>query len=136
MTTTSVAQRNIEVAKKAYQAFNEQHLEDVMDSMDDGVQWHVGGDNPLTGDYKGKQAVMGLFAKFGQLTEGTYEADIHDILASEEHTVVLGTYTATRHGRTHSARFVDIIHPGSDGKAKEFWRFAEDQAAEDEFFKE
>jgi ketosteroid isomerase-like protein len=136
MTTTSLEQRNVEMARKGYQAFNEQHIEDVMDTIDDDIVWHVGGDNPIAGEYKGKEALMGLFAKFGQLLEGTYEADVHDILASEDHTVVLGTYTATRRGRTHSARFVDIIHPRGDGKAKEFWRFYEDAAAEDEFLKE
>ncbi|TMC86926.1 MAG: nuclear transport factor 2 family protein [Chloroflexi bacterium] len=119
MTTTSVEQRNVELTKKGYQAFNEAHIEGVMDVLDDDVVWHIGGENPISGEYKGKEAVIGMFAKFAQLTEGTYEADVHDILASEEHTVVLGTYTATRRGRTRSARFVDVIHPGSDGKAKE-----------------
>jgi ketosteroid isomerase-like protein len=136
MTTTSMEQRNVEMARKGYKAFNEAHIEDAMDTISDDIVWHAGGDNPLTGEYKGKPAVLEFFAKFGQLTEGTYEADIHDILASEDHTVVIGTATSTRHGRTRSSRFVDIIHPGSDGKAKEFWRFPEDQAADDEFFKE
>lgn len=136
MATTSVVQRNIEMARKGYQAFNEMQIEAAMDTIHDDVVWHIIGDNPLSGDYKGKQAVMEMFAKYGQLTEGTSEFDIHDILGSEEHTVVIGTATATRHGRTHSSRFVDIVHPGPDGRAKEFWRFVEDQAADDEFYKE
>src|SRR5215831_7265861 len=117
------AERNIEMARKGYQAFNEQHLEDAMDTIADDVVWHAGGENPISGEYQGKQAVMDFFMKFGQLTEGTYEADIHDILATADHTVVIGTSTATRHGRTHTSRFVDVIHPDKDGKAKEFWRF-------------
>ena len=129
-------ERNIEMARKGYQAFNEQHLEDAMDTIDDDIVWHSGGENPISGEFKGKQAVMELFMKFGQLTEGTSEFDIHDIVASEDHTVVIGTSTATRHGRTHASRFVDIIHPAKDGKAKEFWRFVEDQAADDEFYNE
>lgn len=136
MTTTSMEQRNVEMARKGYQAFNEAHLDDALETIADDILWHVGGDNPLSGEYRGKEAVLEFFMKFGQLTEGTYEADIHDILASEEHTVVIGTSTATRHGRTHSSRFVDVIHPSSDGRAKEFWRIAEDQAADDEFYKE
>ena len=136
MTTTSMEQRNVEMARKGYTAFNEAHLDDALETIADDILWHVGGDNPLSGEYRGKEAVLEFFMKFGQLTEGTYEADIHDVLASDEHTVVIGTSTATRHGRTHSSRLVDIIHPGSDGRAKEFWRFAEDQAADDEFYKE
>lgn len=129
-------ERNIEMARKGYQAFNEQHLDEAMETIDDDILWHSGGENPVSGEFKGKQAVMELFMKFGQLTEGTSEFDIHDIVASDDHTVVIGTATATRHGRTHTSRFVDVIHPGSDGKAKEFWRFVEDQAADDEFFNE
>lgn len=129
-------ERNIEMARKGYQAFNEQHLDEAMETIHDEILWHAGGDNPVSGEYRGKQAVMGLFAQIGQLTEGTYEADVHDVLASDEHTVVIGTSTSTRHGRTHTSRFVDIIHPAADGRAKEFWRFVEDQAADDEFFKE
>ena len=136
MASTSSAERNLEMARKAYQAFNEQHLDEALEMIDDDVLWHSGGDNPTSGEYKGKQAVIELFLKFGQLTEGTYEADIHDILASDDHIVAIGTWTATRHGRTHSSRFVDIAHPGPDGKTKEFWRFVEDQAANDQFLSE
>lgn len=134
--STSTTQRNIDTARKGYQAFNEGHIDEAMATIHDEILWHNGGDNPITGDFRGKEAVLEMFARFGQLTEGTYEADIHDIVASDDHTVVIGTYTATRHGRTHSARFVDVIHPAPDGRGKEFWRFVEDQAAEDEFFKE
>ena len=134
--TTSSEQRNIDMARKGYQAFNEAHLDEAMATIHDEIVWHNGGDNPLTGEFRGKEAVMEMLARFGQLTEGTYEADIHDVLASEDHTVVIGTYTATRHGRTRSARFIDVIHPAPDGRAKAFWRMFEDQAAEDEFFKE
>ena len=35
-----------------------------------------------------------------------------------------------------AAQFVDITHADKDGRAKEFWRFVEDQAADDEFFNE
>lgn len=129
-------ERNIEMARKGYQAFNELKLDEAMDTIADDIVWHAGGDGPISGEYKGKQAVMELLMKYGQLTEGTSEFDVHDILASEDHTVVIGTASATRHGRTHTSRFVDVVHPGPDGRAKEFWRFVEDQAADDEFLKE
>jgi uncharacterized protein len=53
--------------------------------------WHVIGEGPLKGDYEGIDAVLGFFTCFGQLTEGTYKADVDDILATDEHTVVMGT---------------------------------------------
>ena len=134
MATTEVAHRNAELARKGYAAFNDQDVETVTKLINNDAVWHVGGKSQITGDYKGKSEILEFFMRFGQLTEGTYKADIHDVLANEEHTIVLGTETATRNGKQHKARFVDVIHPDSDGNVKEFWRFFEDQAKVDAFY--
>jgi uncharacterized protein len=134
MATTDVAQRNVELARKGYAAFNDQDVETVTKLINDDAVWHVGGNSQLTGDYKGKAKILDFFMRFGQLTEGSYKAEIHDILANDEHTIALGTETATRNGKHHKARFVDVIHPDRDGNVKEFWRFFEDQASIDAFF--
>jgi ketosteroid isomerase-like protein len=133
MATTNVAQRNVEIARKAYKAFNEIDMDNVMEAVAKDCVWHVIGDGPLKGDYKGIDAVLGFFMRFGQLTEGTYKADVHDILATDAHTVLMGTTTATRKGKTMTNKFVDVIHPNEAGQAKEFWRFVDDQAALDEW---
>jgi len=127
MATTDVAQRNIEIARKGYAAFNEGDIQTAMDGFSDDIVWHGGKRGPLAGDYKGKPAVLGLLMKFGQLTEGSYKADIHDILSNGEHGVVIGAYKATRNGKTLQEKFVDVVHINADGKATEFWRFQEDQ---------
>jgi ketosteroid isomerase-like protein len=134
MSTTATAQRNVELARKGYQAFNDQDIETVNNLLNEDAVWHVGGTSKLAGDKKGRKAILEFFMEFGQITEGSYKADIHDILANDEHTIILGTEHATRGGKKHSARFVDVVHPDDDGKVKEFWRFSEDQAALDAFF--
>jgi ketosteroid isomerase-like protein len=136
MAATGVAQRNVEMARKGYEAFNKLDIETAMSTIADDMVWHVHGNSPLVGDYKGKAAVLDFFTRFGQLTEGSYQADIHDILANDEHTIVMGTSTMTRKGKTQKIRFVDIIHPAPDGRAKEFWRFVEDQAEADSFLRD
>jgi uncharacterized protein len=133
MATTDVVHRNIEMARKGYAAFNEGDIETAMSTISDDIVWHGGIRGPLAGDYKGKAAVLDFFMKFGQLTEGNYKAEIHDVLANEEHTVVIGVARATRGGKTREDKFVDVIHAGADGKAKEFWRSFEDQVGALEF---
>jgi len=54
----SDSERNIEMARKGYQAFNEQHVDEAMEMIDDDILWHSGGDNPIAGEYQGKQAVL------------------------------------------------------------------------------
>src|SRR5439155_24282759 len=98
MATTGIAQRNIELARKGYRAFNDKDVEAVMSLFAEDILWHGGPRGPLAGDHKGKAAVMDLFMKFGQLTEGSYTAELHDVLATEEHTVVLGISTMSRKG--------------------------------------
>lgn len=129
MATAVVAQRNIDMARKGYAAFNEADMETAMSTISDAIVWHGGPRGPIAGDYKGKAAVLELFMKFGQLTEGTYKAEIHDILANDEHTIVIGVSRATRKGKAWEDKFVDVIHADAEGKAKEFWRFQEDQVA-------
>jgi uncharacterized protein len=136
MATTSILQRNVDLARKGYEAFNKSDIETVMALITDDCVWHGGPFGPLAGDYKGKAAVMEFFGKFGQLTQGSYKGDIHDILASEEHTVVLGTATITRNGKTRKDKFVDTVHPDSQGRVKEFWRFFEDPTGLEEFLKD
>ena len=127
MATTTV-QRNIEVARKGYAAFDSADIETVMALITDDCVWHAGSIGPLAGDYKGKAAILDFFMKFGQLTEGTYKADIHDIVGNDQHTVVMGTSKITRGGSTREDRFVDVVHPDNEGRVKEFWRFNEDQS--------
>ena len=133
MAVTSTVQRNIEIARKGYAAFNKQDVETVMSVITEDAVWHGGTRGPIAGDYKGKAQILEFFGKFGQLTEGSYKAEIHDILANDEHTVVLGTSTITRNGKTREDRFTDVIHPDKDGRLKEFWRFFEDQIGAVEF---
>ena len=133
MAITNVVQRNIEMARKGYAAFDKQDMETVMSLITDETVWHGGTRGPLAGDYKGTTQILEFFGTFAQLTQGTYKADIHDILANDEHTVVLGTSTITRNGKTRDDRFVDVVHPDSEGRVKEFWRLFEDQVGALEF---
>ncbi len=53
------------------------------------ILWHHGGRNQTSGDDRGADAVLGLFGKVFQLTDGTFKVAVRDVLASEEHAVVL-----------------------------------------------
>jgi len=133
MAVTNTVQRNIDMARKGYAAFDKQDIEAVMSLITDETVWHGGTRGPLAGDFKGKAQILDFFMRFGQLTEGSYKADIHDMLGNEEHTVTLGTSKITRNGKTREDRFVDVVHPDSQGRVKEFWRFFEDQVGAIEF---
>jgi ketosteroid isomerase-like protein len=125
-----VGQRNIEIARKGYAAFESGDVQAVMDLFADDIVWHIFGTSPLAGDYRGKQAVMELFGKYMGMLD-SQQTGVHDIVANDQHTVVMGTVTLKRKGRTLESKITDVIHPDSEGRVKEFWRFSDDQAALD-----
>ena len=58
---------------------------------------------------------------------------LHDVLASDDHVVVLHEWTATRNGRTLNGRYADVYH-FRNGKATEHWHLAVDPKAEEAFW--
>jgi uncharacterized glyoxalase superfamily protein PhnB/ketosteroid isomerase-like protein len=132
MATTGVAQRNIELARKGYAAFNSGDVDAVMNLLADDVVWHVFGSGPLAGDHKGKQAVMELFGNYLQLLD-SQSTEVHDILANDQHTVVMAILALTRGGQSIEHRITDVIHPDPEGRVQEFWRFFDDQGKADAF---
>jgi hypothetical protein len=131
---TTAQHANVQQARRAYEAFDKGDMATVSELLADDIVWHVGGNGPLAGDYKGKDAVFGFFGKLMQLTGGTFKLKVHDILANDEHSVTLVRETAEKDGKKWDSNAVHITHPDSEGRVKEFWAFQENQVAADEFF--
>jgi ketosteroid isomerase-like protein len=128
-----MAHPNEDLLRRGYEAFASGDLNTVLSVFADNIAWHVGGSNQTSGEYHGHQEVMGFFGKLMELSGGSFRLDVHDILANDTHGAVLVTAHGERDGQELTAREVNIWHL-ADGKATEFWVFAEDQAAVDRFF--
>jgi uncharacterized protein len=124
---------NVQLLRTGYEAFSKGDMETIDKLFADDIVWHEGGRNPLSGDYKGKEQVFGLFGKLIELSEGTLKIEIHDIVANDEHAVALVTLSASRKGRTFSGTSVDVFHI-RNGKAVEFWDNLTDRYGLDEVF--
>lgn len=124
---------NLELARSGYAAFARGDMEAVGAVLADDIVWHSGGNNILTGDYDGKEAVFGFFARLMQESGGSFKNEIHDMLANDDHGVALVSSTATRGGRSLHSRAVHVFHM-RDGKITEFWSFPESDSDVDEFW--
>lgn len=122
-----------ELLRRNYQAAAEGDVQTVVDSMADDIVWHVGGSNPLSGDYRGKEEVLGYLGRLAEATGGTLKNDAHDVLANDEHAVGLLRFTAQQGDRSLQERAAQIVHL-RDGKLAEVWFFWENPQAVDEFF--
>jgi uncharacterized protein len=122
---------NVDVLRRGYGAFSTGDMDTVNQLFADEIVWHEGGRNPLSGDYKGKEQVLGLFGRLLELTEGTFKIEIHDIVANDDHAVALLTLSASRNGRRFTGTSVDVFHVRG-GKVVEFWDNPTDRYGFDE----
>ena len=123
-----MAHPNEDLLRRGYEAFASGDINTVLSLFSHDIAWHAGGSNQTSGDYHGHQEVVGFFMKLIELSGGTFRLDVHDVLANDTHGVVLVTAHGERDGQPLAVREANIWHL-ADGKATEFWAFAEDQAA-------
>jgi ketosteroid isomerase-like protein len=129
-----MAHPNEELVRQGYAAFLGGDLAALNDLFADDIVWHAPGRNQLSGDYRGKDEVFAQLAKVFELTGGTFSLEIHDVLADDEHAVVLLRATAERpDGRRLDDIGAQVFHI-SDGKVTEQWLHAGDVYAGDEFW--
>jgi ketosteroid isomerase-like protein len=124
---------NAEIVRKGYDAFVAGDMEWMNEHLHQNIVWHEPGDNVLSGAVRGREAVLAHFAK--QVQFFLPEFDIHDILANDDHAVVMATVRARRHDNQEvfEGRYVHMFHLDDEGRALESWIFNEDQAGLDEF---
>jgi uncharacterized protein len=120
---------NIALTREGSEAIEKGDMAWFDEHTADDVVWHVGGNNKLSGTYEGKQAVMEMFGRTAGV--GQFEIDNHDILANDDHTVILGTAKLTLpDGESVEYKFVNVLHI-KDGKTTEAWGMSENDAVTD-----
>jgi ketosteroid isomerase-like protein len=127
-----MAHPNEALTRKGYEAFGAGDLDTLRELFDPNVVWHLAGRGPLAGDYRGVDEVFGVFAKTVELTGGTFNLEVHDVLANDEHAVALVVARGQRDGKSLEDRQAHVLHV-KDGKVTEFWGHAWDQYAVDDF---
>ena len=126
---------NVDRLRRGYAAFAGGDLDTLRNEIfAEDVVFHVTGNNPLAGDYKGIDEVFGFFGRLVQETGGTLKIELHDALANDEHAVGLVRISGERNGKSLAQNVVHVYHANPDGKVTEQWSFPENSAAVDEFW--
>ncbi len=98
----------------------------------DDLVAHIGGHSPTSGVYGSKAEFAGYLAQATGMVD-SMRIEEHDLLASDDHAVVLSIMHAERGGKSLSSNRVVVYHLSGD-KITELWVVDEDQRAVDEFF--
>jgi len=128
-----MAHPNEEIVRSGFDAFAKGDVDTLRQLFDQDAVWHVPGRSPLSGDHRGMDAILGFLARTMELTGGTFRAEVHDVVANDEHAVAIYVTRGEREGRALESRDVLVSHI-RNGKLAEAWLLSADLYAVDEFF--
>jgi len=119
---------NAALARAMLDAMNRGDMQALDGFTSDDIVWHeIGRAEPR----RGKAALRAATAEGA--VDYTITANLHDVVANDEHTIALVEATATRGGRTLTYRVAEVYHIRA-GKLVERWAFSDDTAAITAFF--
>ena len=86
---------NAELFEHVYDCFTRGDLDRLSELIAPDVVWYVPGDNLISGTYTSRDGIFGCFNKILELSGGSYQPQLLDILADDTYTVGL-LHTAGR----------------------------------------
>src|SRR3990167_1353772 len=90
---------NALLLEKLYADFAKGDLPSVLNACADEITFQVAGKSKLAGKFTKETFVPGFVMKLMELSGGTLKVEVHDILASDRHAVVLASDHLVRDGK-------------------------------------
>jgi ketosteroid isomerase-like protein len=125
---------NAERLRRFLDAYARTDREEIARLLTGDAVWHVGGTHPLSGDYRGRQAILDYFDGVQRETAGTLTLQPIEIMASGQRGAAFLRVTGTRAGRSLDVVMAEAFVFTPDGLIGEFWAHASDQTAIDAFW--
>ena len=115
-------------------AYGNHDRQTMLDSLAEDAVWHVGGTHRHSGDYRGRDAILGYFDAIREATADTMRLEALEILADERYGAAFLRVNADRDGRRLETVAADAFRCDDKGRIAEFWASNSNQAAIDEFW--
>lgn len=93
------AHRNIERIRDVFRAFAERDGITVGRLLGDDAVWRVPGASAMAGEYRGRHEIFAFLRRTGELTDGTYRADLKGVWGGDGVVAALYRATGSRRGR-------------------------------------
>ncbi|MCB5164621.1 nuclear transport factor 2 family protein [Streptomyces bambusae] len=124
----------VDVFHSYYESLVAGDMERLAALLADDVVWHQPGEGDLSASYRGRDAVLGLFAEFVGRSGGTFRLVVEDVMANGPLVAATVHFSAERAGREPLAMSGADLMRIEGGRISEVWLFSRDQAAEDVFW--
>lgn len=132
--TNATEPRGTVAVKRAMQAFGEGDIPTLVSYYDDDAVYRVAGNNQVSGAHRGRQEIERFFHRLAEVTEGTMQVDVLDLLGSDDRAVMIFRVRATRQGKTMDDTGTMAFRLNDEGKFAESWLMYSHQAYYDEFY--
>ncbi|GHB33829.1 hypothetical protein GCM10010377_25500 [Streptomyces viridiviolaceus] len=87
------------LVRKGYEAFSRGDMNALRELMAKDATHHVPGSHPLSGDYKGQDAIIAMYGRLAEETNGTFRVELSSIAVDGRgHAVGVSRFTAERNG--------------------------------------
>jgi uncharacterized protein len=129
------AAENLDIVRRGYAAFSAGDMDTLTALFKPDIVHSVPGTNQLAGDHKGTQEVLTMYGSIFELSDGTANIELEDVLSDgADRVIAIHKSTATRNGVTRSARDA-LLFTIENGKVASIQDFFADLAEEDNFWK-
>ena len=88
---------NAELVRRLFGAFGND-AKQISATFDRDVIWRVPGSTAMSGEYRGRRAVVEFLRRTGLETDGTYRSKLHTVLADDEWGLAVYRAWGTRNG--------------------------------------
>ena len=116
------------IIREAYAAFGRGDVDGYLQPCTEDFTFHVPGKGGISGEFIGRQGVLELAGKAMEITGGTFQEEVEDVLANDHHAVVLARHRFTRGGKSMDYRTAHVydVH---DGKLQHCYEQPRDPAS-------
>jgi ketosteroid isomerase-like protein len=114
-----------DLVRRGYEAFSAGDMETLTGLFAEDAVWHASGHTELSGTKQGRDAIFGYFAELFSRSDGTVKVTVDDVIAGENHTVVLDHIHAERGGNVLDENGVNVFRI-QDGLVVEVTQFSVD----------
>jgi uncharacterized protein len=128
-----MAHPNEDLVRRGYGAFGAGDTDTLSQLMASDVVHTSPGNNQLSGEYKGQEAVFGYYGKIAEVTNGTFKADLESVRAEGDDKVVTRHRNLGQRGDKSLNVMDTLTFTIRDGKIASIVEAPDDQAAMDDF---
>jgi uncharacterized protein len=124
---------NATLIRRGFAAFNTGDIATLTEIIAVDARQHMPGHNRFSGEHKGRDDILAMYAETAKETEGTFRAELECVYANDHRAVAIYHGTATRHGRKLDERNA-LCFEIMDGKAIDLDDISLDGITDDAFW--